>query len=89
MNDDDISILARLTVHEFLLEQLWANLILRDPDPARTLQTIRRQLKEFPHTSFPASVDEQMVKTYSDEVEKLDSHFWDKVQKRVVEGPRG
>jgi hypothetical protein len=80
--DDDKQLRARLGVHEFLLEQLWANILLLNPSPLEGLRRFRHELEAISQR-YPSDFDAEMM-AVSQEMDALLSHFWDKVEERLT-----
>lgn len=87
--EGEITLLARIDVHSFLIEQLWANLIAQTPDPRATIETLRNQTKTLPDAAAPAGIDPNLAMVYADEMRRIGVQFWDRIETRLAQGVQG
>jgi hypothetical protein len=77
---------ARLSMHEFLLENLYAIMLSADPEPeAAVHKTAERALELIGHAYGRPTVDLKMMQGLMDEMREQTARFFRKVERRVSE----
>lgn len=84
MTPDEIRLYAKLSAHEFLIEQIFAMLIVNDPSPRETARSMGDRLRVLASRGYERDGEaSEDVDALLNETAAQLSHFWTKVTSRV------
>lgn len=90
MDEKEAALRARLSLHEGILLQLWAQLLLSDPDPlSRTTEMMERSLAAFARTWADSPESRADAPELTLHLRALAQGFWLKVQQEVENAVQG
>ena len=84
MDDREIQLWARINAHEFLIEQLWAGVLLENPDPVAAAKANGDRLRLLAkRVTIPAEFEKELADSLSAQLEAALADIWRKIQRRV------